>query len=47
MKYSTIIVKTLSKHIITIILQVLVKNVVFEQKQFHLSNPLFFFQEQE
>ena len=31
------IAKTLSEHIIMVILHFWVKNVVFEQKQFHLS----------
>ena len=42
MKSYTIIVKTLSKHMSIIILQFWVKKVVFEEKQFHLSNPLVF-----
>ena len=37
MKYHTMIVKTLSEHIIIAILHCWVKNVVSEQKWFHLK----------
>ena len=42
MLHFTIIVKTLSKHMIIGILPFSVKNDVFEQKQFHLSNYWYF-----
>ena len=43
MKLYTIIVMTLSKHMIIVILHFGVKNVVFEQKLFHLSKLLVFY----
>ena len=42
MKSNTIIGNTLSKHMIIVILHFLVKNAVFEQKQFNLSKLLVF-----
>ena len=43
MKSHTMIEKTLSEHIIMVILHFWVKNVVFEQKWFHLSKlPVFY-----
>ena len=46
MKSYTIIVKTLSKHMIIGILNFWVKNVVFDKKQFHLSILLVFYKKQ-
>ena len=41
MKSYTIIVKTLSKHMKIVILHFLVKNVGFEEKQFHTKRDFY------
>ena len=46
MKFHTTIVTTLSEHIIIVYFAFLVKNVVFEQKWFHLSKLAVFYRNQ-
>ena len=43
MKFHIMIVKTFSEHIIMVMSDFGVKNVVFEQKHFHLSKLLVFY----
>ena len=47
MKSSTMMILTISEHIIMAILHFCVKNLVLEQKQFHLSTQQVFYRIQE